>query len=85
LEGFHISPVCPSDKTNVLKTAWSIGAMILTMENGSTTRKTCSTVKFSTTNFTWTDLESNSDLRVEKAADKLPEPWHGSKTKVNPF
>jgi len=37
-----------------------------TIEKWSTRRKTCSIVKFSITKLTWIDLESNSDLRVER-------------------
>jgi hypothetical protein len=42
---------------------WSIGRMILTGGNRSTSRKTCHSATFFITNPTWTDLTSNPSLR----------------------
>ena len=42
--------------------------MKLTVENRSTRRKTCPSATLSTTNHTWTDPESNPDLRGERPA-----------------
>jgi hypothetical protein len=47
---------------------WSNAGMKLTGENRSTRGKTCPSATLSTTNPTWTDLESNPFFRGEKPA-----------------
>jgi len=45
------------------ESVWSIGGMILTGENWSTGRETCSSATLSTTNSTWTEVVSNPGVR----------------------
>jgi hypothetical protein len=47
---------------------WSVRAMILTGENRSSKRKSCSTVTLTTTKLTSIRLGSNCDLRCERLA-----------------
>jgi len=47
---------------------WSTGGMILTGENRSTRKKTCLRATLSTTNLTWTELESKPGLRSGRPA-----------------
>ena len=55
-------------RSNVLST----GGMIMIWQHRSTGRKTCPSVTWPTTNLTWTDLESNTDIRCESPATKRP-------------
>jgi len=56
-------PVCPSDW---MKMIWRISGFVLTGRTGSTLRKTCHIATLSATSLTWTDPESNPDLRSER-------------------
>jgi hypothetical protein len=66
-EGFHASPSCPSDKSRVqMKCVRSIGGIILTEENRSILRKSCSNATLSTTSLAMSGPGSNRNLGNER-------------------